>query len=315
MIEFDSSNKPAMRRLKALIAGVIVFLCGLITTCNSCSVIDPNERGIDVRLGQMQDTVIQPGMHWHAPFITQTRKFKLEPKTYEVTFSVGNDGAITKDMQTVGATVAVRYTYDEARLKDIVTMYANGSVIESAMKDNVKASLKETTGKYSIYELVAEQNAITAEVASAMLNRMENYPIAISQTTITNWDWSDDFDKQIKETANRTQQVKIAQQEAEVAAAQAQKKVKEAEANKQAAQLDAEALVAKAKGEAEAKKIEADATAYTNQKIAQNQSVEAAKWKHEEEMKRLEKWNGQYVPDYIPLTAAGGIVNLPNKVQ
>ena len=237
----------------------------------------------------------------------------MEPKTYEVTFSVGTDGAITKDMQTVGATVAVRYVYDEARLKDIVTLYANGAVIESAMRDNVKASLKETTGKYSIYDLVAQQNEITTEVASAMLTRMSNYPIAINQTTITNWDWSEDFDKQIKETANRTQQVKQAEQEANIAAAQAQKLVKEAEAKKQAAELDAQALVAKAKGESEAKKIEADATAYTNQKIAQNQTVETAKWKHEEEMKRLEKWNGQYVPSYIPLTAAGGIVNLPSN--
>lgn len=300
MIEFDNSNKSAMRRLKALIAGVIVFLCGLITTCNSCSVIDPNERGIDVRLGQMQDTVIQPGMHWHAPFITQTRKFKLEPKTYEVTFSVGNDGAITKDMQTVGATVAVRYTYDEARLKDIVTMYANGSVIESAMKDNVKASLKETTGKYSIYELVAEQNAITAEVASAMLNRMENYPIAISQTTITNWDWSDDFDKQIKETANRTQQVKQAEQDLKIRETQTQVLVAEQKAQYEAEKLKAESI-----------KLRADADLYAAQQISKAAEMKKAEWKHEEEMKRLEKWNGVSVSTYIPMTANGTIVQLP----
>ena len=166
------------KTLKKLIISAVILFVVLIVSINSCSVIDPNERGIDVKLGQMQDTVIQPGLHWKAPFITHTRKFKLEPKVYEVTFSVGNDGAITKDMQTVGATVAVRYVYDESRLKDIVTLYANGSVIESAMRDNVKASLKETTGKYSIYELVAEQNALTSEVAKTMLDRMANYPIA-----------------------------------------------------------------------------------------------------------------------------------------
>lgn len=207
------------KMIKKLIAAAAILFAVLVVGINSCSVIDPNERGIDVKLGQMQDTIIQPGLHWKAPFVTHTRKFKLEPKVYEVTFSVGNDGAITKDMQTVGATVAVRYVYDESRLKDIVTLYANGSVIESAMKDNVKASLKETTGKYSIYDLVAQQNEITAEVANTMLTRMANYPIAINQTTITNWDWSDDFDRQIKETLNRTQQVKQAEQEANIAAA------------------------------------------------------------------------------------------------
>jgi regulator of protease activity HflC (stomatin/prohibitin superfamily) len=291
-------------QLKLITLGVL--LSGLVITgLSSYSVIDPNERGIDVKLGQMQDEIIQPGLHWRTPFITETRKFRLEPKTYEVSFSVGADGAITKDMQTVGATVAVRYVYDETRIKDIVTLYAKDSVIENAMKDNVKASLKETTGKYSIYDLVAHQNEITAEVANAMLTRMSNYPIAINQTTITNWDWSDDFDRQIKETANRTQQVKQAEQEANIAAAQAQKLVKEAEAKKQAAELDAQAEIARANGLAESKKIKADAQAYENQKIAQNLDVMKAQWDYEISKIRASKFNGVEVSNqsvYVPNT-------------
>lgn len=284
---------------KKLIAVAVIVFIVLIVGINSCSIIDPNERGIDVKLGQMQNVVIQPGLHWKAPFITHTRKFKLEPKTYEVTFSVGNDGAITKDMQTVGATVAVRYVYDESRLKDIVTLYANGSVIESAMRDNVKASLKETTGKYSIYDLVAQQNEITAEVANTMLTRMANYPIAISQTTITNWDWSDDFDRQIKETANRTQQVKQAEQDLRIKETVAQTIV--AEAN---AKLEAEKL------NAEAKRISADAEVYEKQQLAKVADITYKTFAHEEQMKYYEKWDGHLVPNYIPLTAAGGVVNL-----
>ena len=291
-------------QLKLITLGVL--LSGLIITgLDSYAVIDPNERGIDVKLGQMQDEIIQPGWHWKTPFITETRKFRLEPKTYEVSFSVGADGAITKDMQTVGATVAVRYVYDETRIKDIVTLYAKDSVIENAMKDNVKASLKETTGKYSIYDLVAHQNEITAEVANAMLTRMSNYPIAINQTTITNWDWSEDFDRQIKETANRTQQVKQAEQEANIAAAQAQKLVKEAEAKKQAAELDAQAEIARANGLAESKKIKADAQAYENQKIAQNLDVMKAQWDYEISKIRASKFNGVEVSNqsvYVPNT-------------
>lgn len=291
-------------QLKLITLGVL--LSGLVVTgLSSYSVINPNERGIDVKLGQMQDEIIQPGLHWRTPFITETRKFKLEPKTYEVSFSVGADGAITKDMQTVGATVAVRYVYDETRIKDIVTLYAKDSVIENAMKDNVKASLKETTGKYSIYDLVAHQNEITNEVANAMLTRMSNYPIAINQTTITNWDWSDDFDRQIKETANRTQQVKQAEQEANIAAAQAQKLVKEAEAKKQAAELDAQAEIARANGLAESKKIKADAQAYENQKIAQNLDVMKAQWDYEISKIRASKFNGVEVSNqsvYVPNT-------------
>ena len=287
---------------------LIIFLIVLINSC--FSIIGPSERGVKVTLGEVDDVVYQPGLVWKAPFVTRVHKFVLQPKTYEVTFDVGDNGAITKDMQTVGATVAVRYTYDENRILEIVKKYANDAIIESAMRDNIKASLKETTGKYSIYALVEEQNKITQEVSAAILARMSDYPIAIAQTTITNWDWSDDFDKQIKETANRTQQVRQAEQEANIAAAQAQKMVKEAEARKQAAELDAEAEVARAKGKADAQKVQADAEMYAAQQLSKAKDMKMNEWKHEEEMKRLEKWDGRNVPNYIPLTAGGTMVDI-----
>ena len=303
-----------MKKYKSLIFWGVAAVVALIVATNSFTVVEPNERGVIVELGKIKEGVIMPGVKFHPPFISQVRKFRLEPKTYEVSFTVGGDGAITKDMQTVGATVAVRYMYDENRIMDIVTRFNNDEVIQSAMKDNVKASLKETTGKYSIYELVEQQNKITSEVAEAMLARMSDYPIAISQTTITNWDWSEDFDRQIKETANRTQQVRQAEQEANIAAAQAQKLVKEAEAKKQAAELDAQAAVALAQGEAEAERIKADAQAYTNQKISENYTVMKAQWEYEIQLERAKRWNGKEVPEAAYVVPGTGAV-VPLKTE
>lgn len=298
--------------IKRLIVTGVVLVAIVVVCVNSCTVVSPNERGVKVTLGQVEGDVIQPGMKFHAPFITRIRKFRLEPKTYEVSFSCGSDGAITKDMQTVGSTVAVRYIYDEKRIMDIVTRYQNDQVIQGAMRDNVKASLKETVGQYSIYDLVEKQNEVTSKVAQAMLSRMADYPIDISQTTITNWDWSDDFDKQIKETANRAQEVKKAEQDLKLAEQNAQKQVKEAEAKKAAIEQEAEAALIKAQKEAEAKKVEADALAYYNSKVAQNYQVEIKLKELEIELEKAKKWDGRQVPEYVPLTAAGGIVNLPN---
>ena len=298
--------------IKRLIATGVVLVAIVVVCVNSCTVVSPNERGVKVTLGQVEGDVIQPGMKFHAPFITRIRKFRLEPKTYEVSFSCGSDGAITKDMQTVGSTVAVRYIYDEKRIMDIVTRYQNDQVIQGAMRDNVKASLKETVGQYSIYDLVEKQNEVTSKVAQAMLSRMADYPIDISQTTITNWDWSDDFDKQIKETANRAQEVKKAEQDLKLAEQNAQKQVKEAEAKKAAIEQEAEAALIKAQKEAEAKKVEADALAYYNSKVAQNYQVEIKLKELEIELEKAKKWGGRQVREYVPLTAAGGIVNLPN---
>lgn len=294
---------------KALIAGVLLIVAIVLCT-NSCSIVQQRERGVKYVFGKVEGDVRQPGLILHAPFVTEIKKYSIAPKTFVATFPVGPEGAITKDMQTVGTSVNVKYAYDEARIMDIAMRYGD-SVVESAMKSNIIASVKEVVGQYSIYELVEKQPEVTAKVAQSILARMQDYPITISQTTITNWDWSDDFDKQIKETANRAQEVKKAEQDLKLAEQTAQKQVKEAEAKKQAMQFEAEALLIKAQNEAEAKKAEADGIAYYNAKVAQNMTVQQQQWKHEEQMKYYETWNGILVPQYVPLTAAGGIVNLP----
>lgn len=294
---------------KAVIAGVLLIVAIVLCT-NSCSIVQQRERGVKYVFGKVEGDVRQPGLILHAPFVTEIKKYSIAPKTFVATFPVGPEGAITKDMQTVGTSVNVKYAYDEARIMDIAMRYGD-SVVESAMKSNIIASVKEVVGQYSIYELVEKQPEVTAKVAQSILARMQDYPITISQTTITNWDWSDDFDKQIKETANRAQEVKKAEQDLKLAEQTAQKQVKEAEAKKQAMQFEAEALLIKAQNEAEAKKAEADGIAYYNEKVAQNMTVQQQQWKHEEQMKYYETWNGILVPQYVPLTAAGGIVNLP----
>ena len=292
--------------IKKIVKWVVIGLIGLfalITCINSCSVVQQRERGVLYQFGVAKQ-VVEPGLTFKAPYIQKVKKYSIAPRTFEVTFPVGTQGAITRDMQTVGTTVNVKYAFDESKIMDVATRYGD-SVVESAMKSNIIASVKEVVGTYSIYELVEKQPEVTSKVATAILSRMADYPILISQTTITNWDWSDDFDRQIKETANRAQAVKIAEQEANIAEAQAQKKVKEAEANRQAAELDAQAEIAKAHGEAEAKKIKADADAYEAKQIAANQQAYQKQWDYEIQMERAKRWNGKEVSDqsiYVPNT-------------
>lgn len=51
-----------MEKMTFKLIALGVFLSGLVVTgLDSYSVIDPNERGIDVKLGEMQDEIIQPG--------------------------------------------------------------------------------------------------------------------------------------------------------------------------------------------------------------------------------------------------------------
>ena len=300
--------------IKLLVTVVVALILGAILIPSSCSVVDPDERGVEVRMGKVVSTQpIEPGIVWHSPFISHIEKFSIVPHKYELTFSCNENGAFTEDKQTVGTTVIVWYRYDENRIIEIVKNYKDSRIIENALGDFVKASLKEVTGKYSASEIITSQDTVAKNVAEVLITKMANanYPITINKddVQITNWDWSDEFDKYVQETANKNQQIEAAEAEARIVEAEAQKQVKEAEAKaqrditeaqarKQVAELEAEAAKIKAQGEAEARKVAADALAYENKKKAENISTWKETNRHDEEMAKYgPDWNGKLFPD------------------
>ncbi|MDY2843172.1 MAG: prohibitin family protein [Treponema sp.] len=302
------NEKKKVGKKPFVIIVVIAALAALIY--NSITVVGPNERGIEVKLGEVSGDVLQPGMHYHIPFISVIKRYSIVPKGMNVNFSVDEDGAITKDMQTVASQVTVFYRYDDARLMDAVKKYSE-SILQNAITKSLISSVKEAVGKYSIYDLIENQDKITQAVQSNLSAKLAEYPVEVTQLTISNWNWSDDFDKNIKETMNRTQQVRQAEQDLKLTETNAQKQVAEAEAAKKAAEQTAEGELIKAQKAAEAKRVEADALAYYNAKVAQNYQVEIKLKELEIELEKAKKWDGRQVPEYVPLTAAGGIVTLP----
>lgn len=288
---------------------VLAVVAVFVLSINSCSVLGPTEKGILVTLGKPSEEKLESGMHFKLPFFQKIQKYDLTPIPYKKSLGIKADGALTADKQTIGIDYELFWKYDENRLFITAKSYKSKEAIYDRISTPLKEIIKDEIAKRDVNQIVGEMSSISKIVEDRLIKRLDNpsnpLPVKIEGLSIVNIDWSEDYDTQLKETANRTQQVKIAQQDAEIAAAIAQKKVKESEAEAQAAEFNKRAAIAKAQGEAEAAKIEADATAYKNLKLAQNISVMQVQWKHEEEMKRLERWNGKNVSDqsvYIPNT-------------
>ena len=293
--------------IKKIVKWVVIGLIGLlvvITGINSCSVVGPTERGVTVTLGQVKD-VLEPGIHFKAPYVSKIKKYDTTPIPYKKSLGINTDAAVTADKQSVGIDYELYWKYKEDSVKEIAQRYSNKDAIYDPISTALKEIIKDETGRISLAQFINDQSAVSARVSQRLKERISYIPVEITQFSITNLDWSDDYDKAIKETARIAQEIERAKNEAEVAAQQAQKKVKEAEAEAQAAEFNKRAAIAKAEGEAEAAKIEADATAYKNLKVAQNLSVMQAQWKHEEEMARLKRWDGVQVSSqsiYVPNT-------------
>lgn len=303
-----------------LVLAAIAIIVILVITFSSYTVVEPTERGVAVTMGKAGEEVLQPGLVVHAPFVTTIKKISLVPQSKRMTFEVGNSGAITKDMQTVGSTIEVFWRYDESRVMEAIKNY-NKDIVETAITQSAVASVKENVGNYTIYELVANQEKISPDIEQTIKEKTVKYPIEITQLTISNWDWSEDFDRQIRETMQKTQEVKKAEENLKLTQTNAQQQVAEAEAKKRAAALQADQnqyaaqvladqqLYAAQKA-AEARKVEADSVAYYNAQVAKNYDVEIKLKELEIELTRAQRWDGREVPNVMPMTPAGSIVTV-----
>lgn len=295
-------------KLKKWIITGIVAVFAIVIIISSFSIVGPTERGVKVSLGVASEDVLNSGLKVKLPFVQKIEKYDLTPIQYKSAFKSVSDAAVTSDKQSILVNFELFWKYDEAKLYTVATKYSSKEALYQPISTSLKGIIKNIVGKLSINEIIADQGGLTNQVKEALIQDTAYLPIIIDKFTITNIDWSEEYDKQIEQTALLAQQVEQAKQQALIVEAQAQKQVKEAEAKLQAEKLNAEAEVAKAEGEASAKKIRADADAYEAQKIAQNQAAYSKQWQYEIDLERARHWNGKEVPDAAYIVPGTGAV-------
>jgi regulator of protease activity HflC (stomatin/prohibitin superfamily) len=290
---------------KKIIIGVVIFI--LILIFNPFYKISTEERGLLLTWGNLSNDVIQPGLHLKVPFIQKVKRITIRPIQLDEDVAVSEQGAITKDNQTIGSTMTIFYKFKLDQLPAMYSLYGTGK-INDIITQTLKESFKAEIGNYTIFELATVQDEVRNNVFARLQEKMVQYPIDVTELKITNYDWSDDFDAQIKETMNRSQQVKQKEQELLITQQEAQKKVKEAEADKQAMITRAEGEKEQARLQADAKALEGEGVKKYNQSVAINWDIELRKMELAIEKIKAEKWNGAYVStnNYTPIPIQNG---------
>lgn len=292
--------------VKLIVTGIIGLLV-LIVCVQSCSIIDPTEEVVTVTLGNVNETSIDPGMHFKAPFVQQFRKIDKTPKEYKKSIPLGEKAPITKDGQSLGVDFTLTWKYSDGSAVTVAKKYSSNDAPYNLISNPCKQVFKSEIGKLEALEFVGKQDDVIASVISKVVtesNRL-NLPIEVLNLVIENINWDPGFEQRIKKTAEMRAQVEQANQAALQEAANQQKTVVIATAEKDAAVQRAEAELVKAQKAAEAKKVEADALAYYNTKVAQTLNVKIKLKELEIEKIRAEKWNGVEVSNqsiYVPNT-------------
>lgn len=248
-------NSKMKKHVKKIVVIAIIAVAAVILIANCLCVVDAGHTGVVVTMGKVNDTVLQEGLHFKAPFIQQVVKIDNRITKLEV-----QTEAFSKDLQTVNTTLAINYRVDTAKSYSI---YKNiGSDYETVVvTPAVNEVLKAITALYTAEESVTNRTLISEGLVTGLNEKLNEAGLYVTDVNIINFDFSDAYVTAIEEK-------QVAQQQ-----------LLKAETDKQTAITNAQA-------EAESLKIKAQAEAEANAIISASLSNELINYN------KIEKWNG-----------------------
>ena len=247
-----------------LIALALLFVLFLIV--NPFVQVGPGERGVVMNWGQVQSQIMGEGLHMRVPFMQTVQIMSVRTQKSEWSES-GADSAGTKDSQRVDVKVTVNWHIDPAKVNSLYQSVGNVDAINSTILDNnVKEALKASTAQYEALDIQKNRDVVVEKTHIALQAKVKSYGIKIDGVSLTNINFSNDFN-------NAVEMAQVAQQ-----------KAKQAEYDVKTAQNEAQSAIAKAEGLAKAQAFQ-----------VQSLTPELL------QAKALEKWNG-----VLPVTMLSG---------
>ena len=285
--------------LKLLIVLFIAFV--VLVVFRPFTTVKSTERGVVYKFGAVNSKLWE-GLHFIIPLVESVKKIPITPQEMDLELPVAENGAITKDNQTIGANISIFYKFNDAEILDLAKNYGVDIVKQKVQKDTLEA-FKQAIGQNTIFDVAQNQEKIRSQVKKMTNEKIGEYPVVIDDIKISNYDWSEEFDNQIASTMKIAQEAKQQEQQLKKVEIEAQQAVKKAEANKEAERLNAEAMELKGKG------VRAHNDAITSNQ--RNMELEIQLKKLEIEKIKAEKWNGQYVPinNYGPIPVSRNRAN------
>lgn len=209
---------------------IIILLSASVTTIKS------GEVGIRLRFGKVINGETNEGINFKIPIIEKIEKMNVRVQKVEA-----NTNSSSKDLQEVQMSLAVNYQIDKANAtnlyKNVGTSYEE-IILEPAIQESIKA----ITSKYTAEELITNRSEVSIKCMEELAKKVEKYGLKVNDFNITNFNFSEEFNKAIEEKQVAEQKVLTAKQELEREKIEAEKKIVIAEAEKKANELKQKSL-------------------------------------------------------------------------
>ena len=225
-------NKNANRIAIGATSIIVVFVLLL----SSVTTINTGEVGIRVRFGKVVNSSTNEGVNFKIPFIERIEKMNIKVQKTELDVS-----SASSDLQDVNMSLAVNYRVNAEDAKNLyktVGQNYEDTILEPAIKE----SIKSVVSQYTAEELITKRSEVSKKCLETLQDKVEKYGITIDDFNITNFNFSDEFNKAIEEKQVAEQKVLTAKQELEREKIEAEKKIVAAKAEKEANELKEKSL-------------------------------------------------------------------------
>ena len=216
-----------------IVLGLVLFL-----TLNPFVQVGPGERGVVMNWGQVQPQILGEGLHTRVPFmqsvqIVSTKVQKSDVKT----------GAASKDLQEVGLELVVNWKINTSKVNKVYqTIGDEKAVLDNIINPAVSEMAKAATAKKTAEEIITKRQELKQDIDKLLVDRLGQYGVILSDVSIINIDFSDEFNKAIEAKQVAEQEAKQAIFKAEQAKNDAVARVNTAEGQAKAQALQVQAL-------------------------------------------------------------------------
>jgi regulator of protease activity HflC (stomatin/prohibitin superfamily) len=213
MQEYEAKKGLSKTKIITLAAiGLVLFLWLL-----SCfHTVDTGQVGLVKRFGNVVRTQ-DSGFLVKAPWpIEQLTKMDIRQLKDEQPAS-----AATKDLQNVGATVAVNYSLTPDHAKQVYTTVGKGYAAV-VIDPIIQSSIKSVSSQYTAEELVTQRPKVSQEFYDLLKSKLTNRGITVENVSLTDFKFAASFDAAIEAKQAAAQNAEKAQYELQTATTQAQ---------------------------------------------------------------------------------------------
>src|SRR3989344_5302482 len=227
-------TKFPVKWLKRIIIGIIAFIIILGTFF----VVPAGHNGVIFNtFTGIKDKTYDEGLHFKLPFFEKPYKFEVRTRVY-----TDDAAAASKDLQIVSTRVALNYHIDKGQVN---TLFKNiGPDYEFRIIDpSIQEVVKAITAKHIAEELITKRENVKEEIKLALKERLTKSFLILDDLSITNFDFSPEFNHAIEQKVTAEQNALKEQNNLKVIEFQAQQKIAQSKGEAEAIRIVNEELL------------------------------------------------------------------------